>query len=150
LLIQTYPEVTKQTPLSITHEEAPATPLRYPGKVLADIEHGRLFIMDSNHNQIAVCTPDGTVAARIGTGAIGAADGTYDTATFNHPQGMALVGDTLYVADTENHLLRAVDLAAERVTTIAGTGTQARFRATGGDALTTDINSPWDLSYVND
>lgn len=150
LLIQTYPEVTKQTPFHVTHEEAPATPLRYPGKVLADFEHARLVIADSNHNQIVVCTPDGAVLARIGSGAIGRADGTYDSATFNHPQGMARVGDLLYVADTENHLLRAVDLMAERVTTVAGTGTQARFRATGGDALTTDINSPWDLAYVND
>ena len=35
---------------------------------------------------------------------------------------MALVGDVLYVADTENHLLRKVDLAAKQVTTVAGTG----------------------------
>jgi DNA-binding beta-propeller fold protein YncE/rhodanese-related sulfurtransferase len=149
LLLQTYPAVETQRPFPITREEAPAMPLRYPGKVLADGEHGRLFVADSNHNQIVVCTPDGTVRARIGSGAIGAADGDYRTAAFNHPQGMALVGETLYVADTENHLLRVVDLAAERVTTVAGTGAQAKFRATGGDALTTDINSPWDLAYVN-
>jgi thiol-disulfide isomerase/thioredoxin len=150
LILQTHPEVTKQRPFPTTREDAPATPLRYPGKVLADAAHGRLFVADSNHNQIVVCTPDGTVRARIGSGAIGAADGDYRTAAFNHPQGMALVGETLYVADTENHLLRAIDLGPERVTTIAGTGRQAQFRATGGDALTTDINSPWDLAAVND
>ncbi len=148
-LLQTYPDVAKQTPFHITREETPPTPLRYPGKVLADIAHGRLFVADSNHNQIVILAPDGTVQTRIGTGAIGAADGEYRAATFNHPQGMALVGETLYVADTENHLLRAVDLVAARVTTVAGTGVQARFRATGGDALTTPINSPWDLTYVN-
>lgn len=150
LLLQTYPDVAKQQPFHVSMESAPAMPLCYPGKVLADAAHGRLFIADSNHNQIIVCTLDGAVLARIGSGVIGAADGDYRTATFNHPQGMALVGETLYVADTENHLLRAVDLAAQRVTTIAGTGAQARFRATGGDALTTAINSPWDLAYVND
>src|SRR5947209_16406756 len=37
LLIQTYPDVSNQAPLPITHEEAPAMPLRYPGKVLADM-----------------------------------------------------------------------------------------------------------------
>ena len=38
---------------------------------------------------------------------------------------MCLEGETLYVADTENHAIRAVDLKAKQVTTIAGTGTQA-------------------------
>jgi len=149
LLLQTYPDVAKQTPFPIAREEITATPLRYPGKVLADPERGRLFVADANHNQIVILSPDGMIQTRIGTGAVGAADGAYDAATFHHPQGMALAGDTLYVADTENHLLRAVDLAAERVATIAGTGVQARFRATGGDAPTTPLNSPWDLAYVN-
>lgn len=150
LLIETYPDISEQKPFTVTREEAPATPLRYPGKVLADSAHGRLFVADSNHNQIVILTPDGTVRSRIGTGAIGAMDGDYGTAQFNHPQGMALVGDMLYIADTENHLIRAVDLTAERVTTVVGTGEQARFRATGGDALTTPINSPWDLTYCDD
>jgi thiol-disulfide isomerase/thioredoxin/sugar lactone lactonase YvrE len=149
LILQTYPEVATQRPFPITREETPATLLRYPGKVLADVEHGRLFVADSNHHQIVICSPDGAVQGRIGSGASGAADGDYRTAAFNHPQGMALVGETLYVADTENHLLRAVDLAAERVTTVAGTGRQAKFRAKGGDALTTEINSPWDLASIN-
>src|SRR5947209_3467926 len=65
-LIQTYPDVTAQTPFPITHEAAPATPLRYPGKVLADIEHGRLFVADSNHNQVVILSPDGEVRTRIG------------------------------------------------------------------------------------
>lgn len=150
VLIQTYPAVATQTPFTITPEEAPAMPLRYPGKMLADREQERLFVADSNHNQIIILTPDGLVRTRIGTGAIGAADGAYGSATFNHPQGMARAGDTLYIADTENHLVRAVDLVAEHVMTVAGTGMQARFRATGGDALTTDINSPWDLTYITD
>ena len=47
-------------------------------------------------------------------------------ATFNRPQGMCLDGETLYVADTENHAIRAVDLKEHKVTTIAGIGSQAR------------------------
>ena len=35
---------------------------------------------------------------------------------------MCLVGDILYVADTENHAIRAVDLKAKTVTTVAGDG----------------------------
>ncbi len=42
--------------------------------------------------------------------------------SFNRPQGMCLEGETLYVADTENHAIRAVDLKDHTVTTIAGIG----------------------------
>ena len=148
-LIEMYPEVSAQEPLPLTREEAPATVLRYPGKILADAPHDRLFIADSNHNQIVITDLAGNVRERIGSGGVGREDGDYAVAAFNHPQGMALDGDTLYVADTENHLLRTIDLATRTVTTLAGTGKQARFQAGGGDALTSDLNSPWDLALIS-
>src|SRR6185369_17945351 len=55
----------------------------------------------------------------------------------------------LYVADTGNHLLRRVDLTARKVDTIAGTGQQSRTRSAGGDALSTALNSPWDLCLLH-
>jgi DNA-binding beta-propeller fold protein YncE len=61
---------------------------------------------------------------------------------------MALSGETLYVADTENHLIRKVDLAARRVTTIAGVGRQGRDTpplGRLGKPLKTPLSSPWDL-----
>jgi DNA-binding beta-propeller fold protein YncE len=123
------------------------TPLRFPGKVLADEASGRLFIADSNHNRIIVARLDGTVEHVVGSGQIGRADGTFDACSFNHPQGMALVGDKLYVADTENHLLRKIDLTANVVTTIAGTGEKGGALFAGADAKsrpsTTDLASPW-------
>src|SRR5207253_1733329 len=84
------------------------------------------------------------VTTVIGSGTAGAADGPFAQAQFDHPNGLALVGDTLYVADTENHTLRAVDLAAGTVTTVAGTGTIG-YNRTGGPAHDTPLNSPWDL-----
>jgi len=57
-----------------------------------------------------------------GSGQAGLQDGPFDKASFDHPQGMALVGNQLYVADTENHLLRSVDLTSKTVHTFAGTG----------------------------
>ncbi len=63
---------------------------------------------------------------------------------------MALSGNSLFVADTENHQLRVVDLAAKTVSTLAGTGEQARFRASGGPLKTTALNSPWDLTVVDE
>jgi hypothetical protein len=55
----------------------------------------------------------------------------------------------LYVADTENHLIRAVDLKARTVTTIAGTGQQSHEDSQTGAARTIALNSPWDLQLVD-
>ena len=71
-------------------------------------------------------------------------------AEFNDPQGLALDGHTLYVADRKNHALRAVDLTAGTVTTLAGTGQQAGFDARqrtcpAAGHQTTGLNSPWDM-----
>lgn len=38
----------------------------------------------------------------------GRQDGDLSQASFNSPQGVAIKGDTVYVADTENHLIRKV------------------------------------------
>jgi len=142
----------KEEPLKLSLERAKVgdLPLAFPGKVLADARGSRLFIADSNHNRIVVTKLDGTLVETIGTGAEGAVDGSYDKATFYRPQGMALDGDNLYVADTENHLIRRVDLKARTINTIAGTGQQSRggSDAAGGAAKTTALNSPWDLIVV--
>lgn len=124
------------------------TALRYPGKLLADAKSDRLFISDSNHNRIVVTDLSGKLLDVIGSGQIGRADGDYATATFDHPQGMELIEDTLYVADTENHLLRIIDLKTKTVQTLAGTGKQGRPRVVHGDLLKTSLNSPWDLCHV--
>jgi hypothetical protein len=53
--------------------------------------------------------------------------------------------DMLYVADSENHAVRAVDLRAGHVRTVAGTGEQARRIIRRGAARETPLSSPWDL-----
>ena len=142
------------------------TPLEFPGKVLADADGDRLFIADSNHNRIVVADLDGKLQYTIGSGQIGRADGAYDRASFHHPQGMALVGDELYVADTENHLLRKVNLTERRVETVAGTGEQGSGwpgldqrtargqqptpRRYSGRPKSTPLSSPWALLVHDD
>ena len=145
---------------TLAERQTETTPLRFPGKVLADPTGGRLFISDSNHNRIVIATLDGQLVDTIGSGRIGRADGSYREATFDHPQGTVLHGETLYVADTENHSIRKVDLKAKTVTTIAGTGRQAEYAWPGieklgrtdalpdrwvGPTATTALNSPWAL-----
>ncbi|MBW4601038.1 MAG: redoxin domain-containing protein [Calothrix sp. FI2-JRJ7] len=122
------------------------TPLAFPGKVLAT--SSGLFIADTGHNRIVVTTLEGEVLDIIGRGKSGFKDGNFSIAEFSVPQGMTFDNQNqiLYVADTENHALRKVDLRRQSVNTIAGTGTQSRnLRPTQGNALNIDLNSPWDL-----
>ena len=133
------------------NEKPDDTALLFPGKVVADGPGNRLFITDTGHNRIVLTDLEGKNPVIIGSGTAGLVDGDFAKAQFDRPQGTTLVGETLYVADTESHAIRAVDLKAKTVTTIAGIGSQAQrdpadFSQT--PAKTTALNSPWDLTYV--
>jgi thiol-disulfide isomerase/thioredoxin len=132
------------------YQEKGDSPLFFPGKVVADAAGKRLFIADSTHHRIVITDLDGKKIAVAGVGQPGKADGAFDQASFNDPQGMALKGDLLYVADRKNHLIRALDLKAHTVKTVAGTGVQGQNRDIGGAALETGLNSPWDLLLHKD
>jgi len=146
----------KALQLVVPIDEGKATPLRFPGKVLADEEGGRLFIADTGHNRIVVASLDGKLIDVIGTGKSGRKNGAFDVASFNQPQGMALAADSLYVADTENHSIRKVGLKSKLVSTIAGTGVKGDTAWPGmtrgrtprrfvGRPSATALNSPWAL-----
>jgi DNA-binding beta-propeller fold protein YncE len=134
---------------ALAHETGDS-PLFFPGKVLADADSGRLFIADSTHHRIVITDLEGKKIAVAGAGTSGKDDGAFDKATFNDPQGLALSGDTLYVADRKNHLIRALDLKAKTVKTIAGSGKQGQRRQADGPALEIGLNSPWDLQLLGD
>ena len=124
--------------------QEPDHTLSFPGKVLATDDV--LYISDTNHHRIVIASADGEILRAIGIGEPGLRDGPANEARFQQPQGMALAGRTLYVADTENHALRAVDLDSDSVRTVAGTGEQALRPDAGGDGITTPLSSPWDLA----
>ncbi len=140
-----------EEPLEFALERAKVgdLPLAFPGKVLADAQSKRLFIADSNHNRIVVTDFGGKLLETIGNGEAKFKDGDFSNASFNKPHGMAISGDVLYVADTDNHSIRRVDLKNKNVETIAGTGSLNDFNGVGGDGLNTSLRSPWDLSLVD-
>lgn len=140
-------------PLTLRREASvrAASGLAFPGKILADERAGRLYVADSNHNRIVIAEmpdPSGRspVIKVVGAGGVGADDGPFDKATFNHPQGLAAGHGSLYVADTDNHLIRAIDLSSFEVTTIVGTGEMSNDRAGGLMGTQQGLNSPWDLA----
>lgn len=125
-------------------------PLRFPAKLLAGGADGRMYVADTGHHRIVVVKVDadgrsGEVEAVVGSGVEGFEDGGWGEAKFCEPHGLALAGSTLYIADTGNHAIRAVDLERRTVTTVAGTGEQAPPRARGGRGRDAALNSPWDV-----
>jgi hypothetical protein len=76
-----------------------------------------------NHRIRKIVIATGAVTTLAGTGTAGYANTA--PATFNGPEGVAVIGNNLYVADTGNHAVRRVanfNAASPAVTTFAGAG----------------------------
>jgi sugar lactone lactonase YvrE len=135
-----------ETPLVFgsANETVDPESLLFPGKILGDQSGSRLFVADSNHHRILICGFDGRVHDVIGSCDRGFEDGSFEEARFYRPQGMAIRDNVLYVADTENHAIRSVHLAARRVSTFGGNGMLGDFRtmSSGPETL---LSSPWDV-----
>ncbi|MEZ4671341.1 MAG: thioredoxin-like domain-containing protein [Anaerolineae bacterium] len=133
--------------LAVEGSNAPSSALAFPGKVTVDPLGGRLFIADSSHNRIVIADLNTyEVLDVIGTGEAGIKDGSSSEVQFNKPQGMAFRDNKLYIADTDNHAIRLVDLTTRTVSTIAGTG-QPGYSRSSGVPLQTAISSPWDVTF---
>ena len=142
-------ELTRgHTVAALETDRMPKTVLSFPGKIASDPAGGRLFITDTNHHRLVVTDASGSVLAVIGDGKKGRNDGRFAEARFNKPQGACLVGDILYIADTENHLIRAADLKTGMVRTVLGTGRQGFETDFNRRGIDVELNSPWDLAAI--
>jgi len=139
--------------LIVDPNEGSTTPLLYPSSVDAR-EDGTVVITDSAHHRIVVLSPEAPLPIVVGNGLEGFVDGALFEARFARPQGTAWVGDILYVADTENHAIRRIDLAEETVTTVAGTGAKGTDWYTVADGWmkggTMALRSPWAIEPVGE
>jgi len=153
-LILTYQEVgtldRERLQFALLKRTVPETFLRFPGKIDIDPASKRLFISDSSHNRIIVANSEGEVSDIIGSGEQGRTDGSFSEASFFRPQGAAFdpKRSCLYVADTENHLIRKANLDNKVVTTISGSGEKGSPRQKGGKGSEVSLNSPWDLTIL--
>jgi hypothetical protein len=88
------------------------------------VDGGNLYVADTGNNlirKITIATAE--VTSLAGTAATkGYNDGTGSAARFGGPEGVALNGGNLYVADTGNHMIRKIVISTAAVTTFAGTG----------------------------
>lgn len=79
------------------------------------------------------------VTTLAGSNIAGAVDGTGIAASFNRPGGITTDGTDLYVVDTDNNLVRKINIATGIVITLAGSGTPG---ATDGTGIAATFNEP--------
>ncbi|MEZ4366707.1 MAG: hypothetical protein R2939_10525 [Kofleriaceae bacterium] len=72
----------------------------------------------------------------------GFVDGALASARFRSPEGLLLSETLLYVADTGNHVVRAIDLSSGSVSTIAGTPATLGYFGDDGPATAALLYAP--------
>ncbi|XP_043958530.1 NHL repeat-containing protein 2 isoform X2 [Gambusia affinis] len=138
---------THSVGIKLYRDSLPPSILSFPGKVAVDQGNKKLVIADTGHHRIlVVSSATGELLHVVGGPGRGRQDGILSEASFNSPQGVAIKGDAVYVADTENHLIRQVDLVQGRVSTLAGVGTQGTDKEGGAMGPQQPISSPWDVT----
>ena len=106
----------------------------YPSAVTGNADF--IYLADSlNHTIRKIDLATGTVTTLAGTsGKRGFADGTGAAARFFIPRGITIDGDSLYVADSGNNLIRKIFINTGEVKTIAGTAGTPGFADGNGTA----------------
>jgi len=131
--------------------EAGSNPEPSGGVVVID---DTLYIADTLSQKIRVVDlATGEIDTFAGTGEQGYSgdDGPALDATFNAPRELEAGPDgSLYVADTDNHVIRAIDLESGIVRTVVGTGEQGRDDEDGKLATETRLNRPFGLDFDAD
>src|SRR5258708_5106130 len=142
------PAIAQETMSGMQSQTGPR--LDFPAGLASD---GRAVYVSSSRNNAITSIDLTSKSLTVVAGTIfqqGSNDGIGDAARFNSPDGMTIVGQDLYVCDTNNSDIRKVNIPSRTVTTIAGTaniagtedghGTAAHFNlptqiATDGQAL---------------
>jgi sugar lactone lactonase YvrE len=139
--IETYAGTGERQP---TPDGAPVerAPLNGP-RAIAVNRDGDLYLALREGNAIyRVAQNGGTIHHLAGTGEQGYSGdgGPARAARLAGPKGLAFTPGRLYVADTENHVIRHVDLATGLITTVLGTG--RRGDGPGPDPLQCGLSRP--------
>lgn len=99
--------------------DAPTARLQHPLGVAVDRATGLLYVADTYNNKIKRIDPARRVIETwLGSGEAGHQDGVGQETRFFEPAGLSVTAGALYIADTNNHVVRRADLATGVVETI--------------------------------
>lgn len=118
--------------------------ISFPDGIAVDAA-GDVFFADSNNERIREIDTSGKITTVAGKGVMGyCGDGKPSLkACFNFPQGLAVSGSDLYIADTSNCRVRKVSGGV--ITTVAGNGT-CGYAGDGGPATKASLNGPFGVA----
>lgn len=129
-------------------DDGPATDaqLNRPRGVSIDT-FGNLYIADSDNHRIKkVTAATGIIDTIAGTGVAGyTGDGAAATsATLRFPRMLYVQGSNVFIADTDNNVIRRIDGLTLKIDTVAGDGTAGN---SGDDAKATNaqLDHPWGI-----
>jgi sugar lactone lactonase YvrE len=111
---------------------APAA-LAYDSGYVYFIDRTAFTVRRFSTSSLAVTTLAGTA------GTSGNSDGTGTAAVFGVLNGIAVLGENLYVTDQTNHTIRRIGISSGEVSTVAGSGASGNVDATG---VAAQFNTP--------
>ncbi|MFN8418620.1 MAG: hypothetical protein U0528_05155 [Anaerolineae bacterium] len=79
---------------------------------------GELYIVDTYNSKIKVITINAKSSQTLFGSSAGYQDGNMASAQFNEPGGISYATGKLYIADTNNNLIRVADPGRRGVTTV--------------------------------
>jgi len=126
--------------------------LNEPSALVVDHERGALYIADQSNNRVRkVDLASGIITTLAGTGqASYTGDGVPAAeASLAGPSGLALGPDTLYIADTFNGRIRAVNLETGLISTVAGDGGEYRYQGLPNE-FSTSLSRPYGIALDRD
>jgi len=127
--------------------------LNEPSALVVDHERGALYIADQSNNRVRkVDLASGIITTLAGTGqASYTGDGVPAAeASLAGPSGLALGPDAaLYIADTFNGRIRAVNLETGLISTVAGDGGEYRYQGLPNE-FSTSLSRPYGIALDRD
>ncbi len=124
-----------------------------PGGAIALDAEGRLYVADTENHRIRRVDFARAVIETVagdGTRGGGGDGGPATLAQLDHPRDVELAPDgRLFIADTENHRVRAVDLTTGIIDTVAGDGTSGPG-GDGGAAYVAQLARPFGIAFNAD
>ena len=102
---------------------------------------GRIFVADTDNNRIAVINAAGTAVANYAGANAGYVDGAIASAQFNQPQAAFIAGRTVFVADSNNDVVRLIDARVSTVSTLIADTGDLVLDAPAGIVVSTDGRS---------